>query len=418
MSFTSSAPQWRDLYVAAAAKAVSTCGDMLAATALALVLQSRGYGGGAVAALLLAAALPVMGFGPIGGWIADRFDSRSLLISTGAVQVLACVGLAYVTSPVAIVALVAVLSVGLAVTMPVMSALTPLMVGRDNLAKAGGVIQTTGTLGMLAAPALGGVLVGAFGPRTPLLIDAVTYLAIPIAGLVIRTRRGGGVHVTSNPAAASAVEAPSSGYRLRNDGLIWPLLSMVAASIAAISAVNVIDVFFVRESLHSTAAMYGIVAASWIGGMVIGSAAASRLRFDDTATARALFFLLAVAGADIVLAGAARSVWWLLPVWLVGGVINGGINVNLGVMLGRRVPAEVRGHAGGVFNSVASGANAFGYLLGGVLLTVASPRSLIVACGLAGVAVLIPFGAPLRKALAREQRHALSTAAATSPASA
>jgi MFS family permease len=271
----------------------------------------------------------------------------------------------------------------------------PLMVGRDNMAKASGLLQTTGTIGMLVAPALGGVLVGAFGSRTPLLIDAATYLAIPIAGLLIKTRRRGGVHVSAT--AAQAAPATST-YRIRKDGLVWPLITMIGAAVGAISAVNVIDVFFVRQSLHGSATIYGVVGAVWIGGMVIGSMLASRTRFDDAATAKALFVLLAAAGIDIVVAGLVPTAIWLVPVWLIGGVINGGINVNAGVILSRRVPPEVRGHASGVFNSVASGANAVGYVLGGLLLAVWSPRALILACGLAGVAVLVPFGTSLLRA--------------------
>lgn len=412
MSFTSRSeltPRWADLYVAAAARAVSTCGDMLAATALALVLQGRGHGGGAVAALLLAAAVPIMAFGPIAGRLADRFDSRVILVTTGIAQVAACVVLAFATNLVVIVALVAVLAVGLALTGPTTSALVPLMVGRDNMAKASGLLQTTGTIGMLVAPALGGVLVGAFGSRTPLLIDAATYLAIPIAGLLIKTRRRGGVHVSSAAATTAPVAPTASTYRLRKDGLIWPLITMIGASVGAISAVNVIDVFFVRQSLHGSATVYGIVGAVWIGGMVIGAMLASRMRFDDAATAKVLFILLGAAGIDIVVAGLVPTATWLVPVWLIGGVINGGINVNAGVILSRRVPPEVRGHASGVFNSVASGANAVGYVLGGVLLAVWSPRALILACGLAGVAVLVPFGASLLRAAGVEKDAAVAS---------
>ncbi|HKE67400.1 MAG TPA: hypothetical protein VKB59_22565, partial [Micromonosporaceae bacterium] len=93
MAFTSSAadqstaaasePRWSDVYMSALAKAVSNCGDMLAATALALVLQTRGEGGLAVAGIMLAAALPLVVVGPFAGRLADRVDSRTLLITVG-----------------------------------------------------------------------------------------------------------------------------------------------------------------------------------------------------------------------------------------------------------------------------------------------------------------------------------------------
>ena len=88
MSFTSPdhRPRWRDLGIAVTARSVSYCGDYLAATALALTLQTRGDNGYGVAALMIAAALPVALLGTAGGWIADRVDSRKILVVTGTLQ--------------------------------------------------------------------------------------------------------------------------------------------------------------------------------------------------------------------------------------------------------------------------------------------------------------------------------------------
>lgn len=395
-------PRWADVYVAAAARALSNCGDMLAATALALVLVSRGQSGLAVAGILLAVAVPPVVIGPFAGRLADRVDSRTLVVVVGFIQVGICVALAYATSPGLIIGLMAALAVGFSIVSPTMSALTPLMVGRENLAKASGIGQTASTIGMLAAPALGGVLVGAFGARVPLLIDAATYLALPVAALLIRTRRGGRFRQPAalNPASPVA-GAPT--YRIRRDGLLFPVFLMLGAVIAAISAVNVVDVFFVRQTLHSSSTVYGLVGAVWLGGMVVGAMIWSRQRRDDRGTARALLAANAATAVVIGTAGLVPGVGWLFPLWLLGGVLNGVENVMCGVMLGSRVPPAVRGHASAMFNSVASGANALGYLLGGLLLSVASPRLLVIACGLAGLAAAAIFGVPLTQALRRER---------------
>jgi MFS family permease len=420
MSFTSSpgaaaptaptvadTPRWSDVYIAALARAVSGCGDMLAATALALILVARGESGLAVAGILLAAAVPLVAVGPLAGRLADRIDSRTLIVSVGLAQTGVCVALAFANQPILIIALVATLAIGLAITGPTMSALTPLMVGRQNLAKAGGISQTAATIGMLVAPALGGVLVGAFGSRVPLLIDAGTYLSIPIAGLLIRTRRGG--RFRTAPVATSAGSADVAAatrrpvFRMRSDALLWPLMVMIGAVIGAISAVNVIDVFFIRQTLHAPATVYGLVAATWIVGMVFGAVIWGRQRRDDVGTAKALLLTNFATGVAITAAGLMPRVGWVVPLWLLGGVLNGMENVAIGVILGTRVPPEVRGHAGAIFNSIAGGANAFGYLAGGALLAIASPRLLVIACGLAGVAAAAIFGPPLARAMRRER---------------
>jgi MFS family permease len=393
--------RWSDVYIAAVARALSNCGDMLAATALALVLVSRGQSGLAVAGILLAVAVPPVVIGPFAGRLADRVDSRTLVVTVGLIQVAICVALAYATSPAVIIGLMAALAVGFSIVSPTMSALTPLMVGRENLARAGGIGQTASTVGMLAAPALGGVLVGAFGARVPLLIDAATYLALPAAGLLIRTRRGGRFRPPADPTATSPV-AGSPTYRIRRDGLLFPVFLMVGAVVAAISAVNVVDVFFVRQTLHSSSTVYGLIGAVWLAGMVLGAMIWSRQNRDDAGTAQALLISTIVTSIVIAVAGLVPGVAWLVPLWLVGGALNGIENVTCGVLLGSRVPPAVRGHAGAMFNSVASGANAFGYLIGGLLLAVASPRVLIVGCGVAGLVAVVLFGSPLVRALRRE----------------
>src|SRR5882724_4786651 len=73
MSFTSEpASRWGDVYLATGARAVSVCGDFLAATALVLALQQRGAGSVAIAAILIAAAVPPVVLAPWTGRLADR----------------------------------------------------------------------------------------------------------------------------------------------------------------------------------------------------------------------------------------------------------------------------------------------------------------------------------------------------------
>src|SRR3954452_7464222 len=115
MPFTTAESRWPDVYLVAGCRAVSVCGDFLAATTLALVLQQTGHGGLAVSGLLLAASLPLVVLAPISGRLADRADSRTVLVTAGLAQAGVCLALAFVTQPVLIIALVAVLGCGLAI---------------------------------------------------------------------------------------------------------------------------------------------------------------------------------------------------------------------------------------------------------------------------------------------------------------
>ncbi|WBB73335.1 MFS transporter [Micromonospora sp. WMMD1128] len=403
MSFTPGSSRWSDVWLATTARGVSSCGDFLAATALTLALQSAGAGGLAVSGLLLAATLPLVALAPLTGRLADRVDSRVLLVTAGLVQAGICVALAYAKDPVLVVALVALLATGLAVTQPVLAALVPVMVRAADLPRAGALNQTAGTLGALAGPALAGLLVGQFGTRVPLLVDAVSYLALVVAALLIRTRRGG------RGVAADVAGAATPGWRLRRDPLLLVMVGSVAAVVGAVGAINVIEVFFIRETLDSSTTVYGLVTGSWTLGIVLGAwlfARVARRLADDGALLGAGLVLLGGCCLAVLASAAVPSAWLLVPIWLLGGVGNGGNNVFDQLLLARRVPEVARGRAFAAFGAAVQGAGMGGYLVGGLLLEVADPRSLVAACGVVGLLVVVALAWPVRRAVRAERAAA------------
>ncbi|MEV0713839.1 MFS transporter [Asanoa sp. NPDC050611] len=398
MSFTSSdQSRWGDVYITAGSRALSMAGDALAATTLALALQDRGAGGLAVSGLWLAATLPLVALVPLTGRLADRFDSRTLLVATGLAQALVCAALAFVTSPIASIALVAVLAAGLAITNPTFAALVPSMVSRDDLPKASALGQTASMIGTLLGPAAAGFLVGAFGTRPPLLIDAVTYLAVAVAGLLLRTRRGG-----VRTAAAGDVQAPVTPWRLRADGLLLATFLAFGAVVAGVGGVNVIEVFFIRDTLGASASAFGLVTASWTAGMAAGAwifAKVIRRYEDDRALARGVLILLGSTCVPVLVSAAAPGVWLVVVLWLTGGLLNGGLGVFSTVLVARRVPEQARGRAFAGLNAAANGGAMFGYVLAGALLGPFSPRALVFAFGLAGVLAVLAAALPVARAI-------------------
>jgi MFS family permease len=403
MSFAS-ASDWRDVSVASAARGLSMAGDFLAATALALALQSAGYGGLAVAGLSLAATLPIVLLSPLTGRLVDRVDSRPLLLVAGLVQATVCAVLAFVAHPVAMIGLVGLLACGLSVTQPAFAALLPSMVREDDLPKASAINQTAGMAGLLLGPALAGLLVGQFGVRVPLLLDAATYLAIVVAGLFLRTRRGG------RPATTAAAVA-AAGWRLRRDPLVLAMVLAVAGVVAGVAGVNVIDVFFIRETLEASPTAYGLVTAAWTGGMLAGSwilaRYAKRWWQDDGGLVMGMLVMLAGACAAVLVGAAVPAAYLLVPLWLVGGAFNGGENVLSNVFLARRVPEQARGRAFAALNGTIQGAAIVGYLLGGLLLERFAPRPLMAVVAILGLVVVIVVAVPVAR-VARRERAAVA----------
>jgi MFS family permease len=398
-----------DVYLATGARGVSSCGDLLAATALVLALQQRGDGGFAVAAVLIAAAAPPVLLVRWTGRLVDRADSRPLLVGTGLAQAAACGGLAFASGAAEIIALVAVLACGLAVTGPALAALLPAMAAPEDLPRVTALGQTASSVGIMIAPALGGVLTGQFGLRVPLLADAASYLAIAAAGRLIRTRRGrpqDAVRPAAAPAQPGAAPpqpgaGAAAGWRVRRDPLLRPAVVLVGAVLAAVSLINVAEVFFIRQDLHSTAGVYGLLGTAWVGAAMASGWLLGRRRPADAGLCVILLGALTLTCLAVAGMAAAADVGWLIPVNIIGGLGNGGLSVAAAVLLGRRAPAAARGHAFAAYAAVVNGASMTGYLAGGLLLNVVAVRACIAAAGLFGLAVTGALALPLLRAARR-----------------
>ncbi len=379
MSFASGESRWADVYLVAGSRAVSVCGDFLAATTLALVLQQSGHGGLAVSGLLLAASLPLALLAPITGRLADRADSRRILTVVPLLQAVMCLILAFTGHPVAIIGLVALLASGLAFTQPVLSALLPEMVRREDLGKASGLSQTAGNIGMLVAPALAGILVGQTGARLPLLIDAASYLALVGAALALRTRRRGSL------SGGAATIAP---WRLRDDRTLTVMVGMLAATVAGVSAINVFEVFFIRDTLGASTTVFGFVAASWTAGMLLGNVIFSRVP-PRRITLPALMAVVAGSCVPLVVGAAVPGPYWLIPLWIAGGVCNGGINVFVMVIVAGRTPSAAHGRAFAALGAAVQGAGVLGLLAAGPLVDQFDPRLLVATAGAFGLVMTL-----------------------------
>src|SRR5215831_1411832 len=187
----------RDFVIALVGRAVSTFGDGVAVIALALRLQADGAHPYEVGLLLAAGSVPLLFLARPVGRLVDSHDSRRLLVGGGLVEVATTIPLIFLHSVVPLVLLVAVLGVATSVTGATWSALIPRMVGEDQLAEAISTQQALNVLALVGAPAVGGLLAGAFGTGVAVALDAATYVVVTAAAALIRTKRVPG------PAAAA-----------------------------------------------------------------------------------------------------------------------------------------------------------------------------------------------------------------------
>jgi MFS family permease len=139
-----------------------------------------------VGLLGVAELVPVLGLSMLGGAIADARDRRAVvLITEVAFAVLSALLLlnALLPEPLlwAIFALAAAQAGLFALQRPAMDAIMPRLVERSDLTAAGSLNTLRGTFGMLAGPALGGVLIVVAGLPATYGVDVMSFSASLIA---------------------------------------------------------------------------------------------------------------------------------------------------------------------------------------------------------------------------------------------
>jgi MFS family permease len=391
----------RDLRLMIPARAISTFGDDMALLVLTLRVYSDGRGPWAITILLLCATVPVVALAPIAGRLVDSMPFRTLATSAALWQAACCVALAQAGPLWAVYALVVALQVGHVVANPAWQALMPEVAEGDELGRVVGVSQTLSTIASVAAPAFAGVLVGLFGYGAPLLVDAVTFLALVAAALAIRTRRR---HERADETEASAV--PAGTYSLRRDALLWPLLLGLCALVLVGEVTNVVEVFLLRGTLGAGNITFGLVAAALAAGIVVGSVLAGRPA-ADAVRARRLGVAALVLGVTIGLAGLAPAIWAFAAAWAFLGVSNGYANVDATTLVLGRTPDFCRGRVLATVNAMVRGSSLVAMVLGGLAGTLLGPReTFVVAGGLMAVVAVVLLVRITRTLSVGSARHA------------
>lgn len=364
----------RDLRLMLPAGAVSAFGDEMALVALTLRVYANGHDPWAVSGLLLCSAAPIAVLARPAGRIVDALSFRTVAVTAALWQAGCCAGLALAGPVWATYLLVLALQAGQVAAGPVWQALLPAVAAGAETGRAVGTAQALNTLARVAAPAAAGVGVGAFGFAAPLVVDALTFLALAAAAAAVRTTRGG------PDGAAGAGAEPSQPFSLRADALLWPLLVGLCVLVLVGQTTNVVEVFLLRGPLGAGPTAYGLVAALLAAALVAGSLAAARPA-SDLGRARRTLAAAVVLALALVVGGLAPDLVVFTTAWAFLGVANGIVNADVGTLLLSRTPERCRGRVLAHVNGMVNSASLVALALGGVAGTVLGPRATFVAAG-------------------------------------
>ncbi|HXN62498.1 MAG TPA: MFS transporter [Acidimicrobiales bacterium] len=251
---------------------VSASGSFLQQTAIGwLVLELTGSPRD-LGLVLASGGIPSLLLGPWGGAVADRVDLRKLLLVT---QTLYCLlaALLWALAAAGDASVAALVAIGVAggfvqiADSPARQALVSRLVPPDDLASAVSLNGVVVNSARVVGPALAGVLIVTVGTTICFGLNALSYLAVIAALLVIRPRKAGG----PSPAGRRGVKEGLK-YAAGRQQLWLPLLMMSVVGLLAFNFAVVLPVF-AKDTFHGTAGTYGLLTTMLSIGAILGSLA-------------------------------------------------------------------------------------------------------------------------------------------------
>jgi MFS family permease len=325
---------------------VSLAGSWMQNIALAWLVLELSGSPLAVGALAFARFLPFTVFGLVAGVVADRIDSRRLVMATQAAALSISIALAIVTlTGSATLPLVYVLAalggLALAFDAPGRQSLTYQMVGPRSLPNAVALNAGLFNGSRVIGPAIAGVVIAAFGTGVCFVLNAFSFLAVLAALAILRPNE---LHAVERDRSARLV----SGLRralgfVRRDPQLRSLLAVVTIVSTVGFNFHVLVPLLASETLHVGPEGFGLLSASFGLGALAGALTTATFRAASWrlfATGATGFGVLALALAPVENALLAGALLFAVGVSFTLFTANANALVQLGspdVLRGRMI---------------------------------------------------------------------------------
>jgi MFS family permease len=359
----------RDFLTLLVSQSVSAAGDAVSATAmplLVLALTGSGLAMGIVGAINAGADFVM---GTIAGALADRGDRKKMMFGADLgraifTALIPLSGLLHGPTMAVILLVSAPLAILRAFFRAGYLASMPNLVGRSQLARGNGILETAFSASFIVGPAIAGFLVTAVGPGPTLAVDAASF-AISSLGLFLIGRE---LKAPVDRPPARIVDDIREGvvYVARHPVLRTVVL-LFAVTSSVLASINAAMTFRIVRDLGQSPAAFGLTLTGLGVGTLVGSVFASRLD-RDTKVARVLVLAVLLMGAPFIAAAAIGS----LPVIVALTALSGAGEATLVVVYvsvrAANSPDELVGRIASTARVMALGLIPIGSLVGGILI--------------------------------------------------
>jgi MFS family permease len=365
---------------------VNEIGDSVGIVALALMVFDRTGKVAPTAALFLAGKFLPAFLSPFLTARLDRVAVRRTLPWLYVVEAAAFVALAaiahghFLLAPVLALALVDG-AVALTARSLTRGAIASILQPAHLLREGNALLNIGFAIAAVGGSALAGVLVSEAGLAVALLADAVSFLGIAVVLVLARD-----LPAPQADSQATLARLRSGLAFARRDPRVRILLGGQSVALILFTLIIPIEVIYAKVSLGTTSAGFGFMLASWGAGIVAGSLIYAGVR--ERSAAGLILLSTAAIGLAYIGMSVAQSLLVACLLSVLGGTGNGIQWVSVMTALQEATPPEYQARVVGLLESSLAAMPGIGYLIGGGLTAIGSPRTAYAVAG-GGTLVLV-----------------------------
>ncbi|MFM9282367.1 MFS transporter [Paenibacillus jiagnxiensis] len=370
-----------------AAGVINGIGDRFFQVALlAMIIRLTGSGMG-VGVVLGLRMLPFLLLAPVGGWLADRFSRKTLMIWTDVLRGLIALGFLFVSGPEHLWIVYTgtfLLACGEAMYAPVRKSAIPVLAAPQKLLTVNSLEQLMTGVVLVVGSAVGGVIAAFFGPDWAFVINAGSFV---LAGLIVRSIAFPSVDSDAGHEATTAnkvtQEAEVKGKRRLSLPLQRSLLAGTTALQAALLLELLVPVFngidnvlisvYAVEEFGAGEKGVGLFYGALGLGLMAGPLLARYLR-------RSLIWIgllgLLLEGSLLMLLSGMEHLWIAAAVYVMISLAGGIGNICVDTIIMRETPPRLQGRVFGITTAWSGSMMGISMFAAGMALEIVDSRML------------------------------------------
>jgi MFS family permease len=384
--------QNRDFRTLIVSQTVSGLGDAVSSTAmplLVLALTGSGIAMGLIGALNTGADFLM---GTVAGALADRGDRKRMMLG-------ADLGRALLTALIPLTDLLGgpTMVVIVIVTAPMAIlrgffragyiASIPNLVGRSQLARGNGILETAYSTSFIVGPAIAGFLVSVIGPGPTLAVDAASF-AFSAVGLFLIRREMRAPVVAQR---GRMVDDIREGFAfVAGSPVLRTVILLFASTSAVLAPIGAAMTFRVVHDLGLAPAAFGLTLSGLGVGTLAGSVLATRLGHGSN-IARVMVLAVLVMGAPLIAIAAFDSLPVIVALTALTGAGEAALVITYVSVRAANSPDRLVGRIGSTARVMALGLMPIGSLIGGVLIDTIGGTETVAVLGVAMCLLALAF---------------------------